>query len=171
MPAPTTPQIGPSANADRWIVTSAVVVGGTFALLKWKGKTQTTVGTFATAWGTVYLVLALAAEASPQFGGAFALLVMVGDLLANAPALSSLVSSNAFGGSSSVAPGTGAGSALKGAAGSAAGSVLGGTGGLSAGGAGVAAGVGEVAPMLPSEPYVLPQAPPTVSNAGHGAVA
>jgi hypothetical protein len=80
-------------NADRWLVTSAIVVGGTYALSKWKGKTQTTVGTFATAWGTVFLILALVTEASPQFGGAFSLLVMTGDLLANAPTLASLVQS------------------------------------------------------------------------------
>ena len=40
---------GIGQNADRWLVTSALVVGGTYALMKWKGLTQTTVPTFATA--------------------------------------------------------------------------------------------------------------------------
>lgn len=76
-------------TAERWLVTSALVVGGTYAFLKWKGKTTTSVGTFATAWGCVYLVLALMTEASPAFGGAFSILVMSGDLLANLPHLTS----------------------------------------------------------------------------------
>ena len=82
-------------NADRWLVTSAVVVGGTYAVLKWKGLTQTTVPTFTTAWGCVFLVLALMTEASPQFGGSFSLLVMTGDLLANGQKLAGLANTTA----------------------------------------------------------------------------
>lgn len=77
-------------HADEWLVTSALVVGGTYVLMKWKGLTQTPIPTFATAWGCVYLVLALVTQASPQFGGSFSVLVMTGDLLANGQKLAGL---------------------------------------------------------------------------------
>lgn len=44
-------------------------------------------GAFATAWGFTFLVIAGIAEASPAFGGAFAILVATADLLGNTPAL------------------------------------------------------------------------------------
>lgn len=74
-------------SGQRWLITSATVVGGTYAYMKWQGRTDTPVQEFVTAWGAVYFVLALVTEASPQFGGAFAALVMVSDLLDNAPRL------------------------------------------------------------------------------------
>lgn len=78
-------------GGQRWLITSATVVGGVYAYTKWQGETETTVQEFVTAWGCVYFILALITEASPQFGGAFSILVMVSDLLDNAPKLTSLV--------------------------------------------------------------------------------
>jgi hypothetical protein len=74
-------------TAERWLVTSALVVGGLYAYGRWKGTTKTSFQKFGTAWGVTYLILALMTEASPQFGGSFAILVMVGDILANGQAL------------------------------------------------------------------------------------
>lgn len=45
--------------------------------------TPANIGKFVTAWGLVFFVLALAAEAAPGLGGSFAILTAVGDLLAN----------------------------------------------------------------------------------------
>lgn len=78
-------------NGQRWLITSAFVVGGVYAYMKWRGRTQTPVSEFATAWGAVFFILALVTEASPQVGGAFSVLVMVSDLLANTPTITGLI--------------------------------------------------------------------------------
>lgn len=76
------------ATGKNWIVTSAVVVGGIYGILYWKGESKTPPGEFIVSWGVVFFVLALMGEASPKFGGSMALLVATGDLLTHAPALS-----------------------------------------------------------------------------------
>lgn len=78
-------------TGQRWLITSAFVVGGVYAYMKWRDRTQTPVSEFATAWGAVFFILALVTEAAPGFGGAFSILVMTSDLLANAPTLTTLV--------------------------------------------------------------------------------
>lgn len=45
--------------------------------------TPVNIGKFITAWGFVFFVLSLVAEAAPGFGGAFAILVATTDALAN----------------------------------------------------------------------------------------
>jgi predicted membrane-bound mannosyltransferase len=88
------------ATAERWVVISAVVTLGIYAYRRFAGGPQTfaitgnlanlvsqkpppPLGQFATAWGFVYLIIAVMAEAAPGLGGGFAILVMTGDLLAN----------------------------------------------------------------------------------------
>jgi hypothetical protein len=63
--------------------------------MKFKGLTKTGLGDALTSIGCVYLVLALMVEASPQFGGAFSILIMAGDLLANIPKLTGIASTAA----------------------------------------------------------------------------
>lgn len=45
------------------------------------------VGRFITAWGFVYILIALVAQASPNLGGSFAVLLATGDILGNGVAL------------------------------------------------------------------------------------
>jgi hypothetical protein len=86
------------STAEHWVVISAVVTAGVYfyrlitegssppATLKrtaGAGSPPVPVGAFATAWGFTYLIVALIAEAAPGLGGAFAILIMAGDLLAN----------------------------------------------------------------------------------------
>lgn len=49
--------------------------------------TPANIGKFVTAWGLVFFMLSLAAEAAPGLGGSFAILVATGDLLANTQTL------------------------------------------------------------------------------------
>lgn len=72
-----------TGKAQSLVVTSAAVVAGVYGYRRYGGKTQTGLGTFATAWGTIFFLLALGAEAAPGPAGAMALLVMTADLLAN----------------------------------------------------------------------------------------
>jgi len=72
-----------TGKAQQLVITSAAVVAGVYAYRRYGGKTQTTLGTFVTAWGTIFFILALGAEAAPGVSGAMALLVMTADLLAN----------------------------------------------------------------------------------------
>jgi hypothetical protein len=97
------------STAERWVVISAVVTAGVYLYRVLgggptakasnprqliSGKPPPPLGQFATAWGVVYLVIALMAEAAPGLGGGFAILVMTGDLLANTPALAGQVKQN-----------------------------------------------------------------------------
>jgi hypothetical protein len=83
-------------TAERWVVISALVVAGVYAYRRIVEPVQTgnlkniigignpvPLGQFATAWGTMYLVIAIMASAAPGLGGGFAILVMTGDLLTN----------------------------------------------------------------------------------------
>lgn len=45
------------------------------------------IGRFITGWGFTFLIVALMAQASPNFGGSFAILVAVGDVIGNGVAL------------------------------------------------------------------------------------
>lgn len=45
--------------------------------------TPANIGRFITAWGFVFLMLSIVAEASPELGASFAILVATGDALAN----------------------------------------------------------------------------------------
>lgn len=90
-----------SGNGERWVIISALTVLGIYA---YRRLTETASGpftvkkavglgnplpvaSFITAWGFVFLVISLMQTADDGLGGAFALLVMTTDFLANAPAL------------------------------------------------------------------------------------
>lgn len=95
-------------QAETAIAGSALIVGGIYAYRKLvegadvaatpkpKGGKATDligygtpppVGQFITGWGFVFLLLALVAQASPNLGGSFAILVATGDVLGNGLAL------------------------------------------------------------------------------------
>jgi hypothetical protein len=78
-------------GAESTIVTSAIIVGGTYAYLKSQGKTNVELSEFAVAFGAVFMVLAIGATVAPGAAAAFAILVAVADMLANAQALTSTV--------------------------------------------------------------------------------
>ncbi len=99
-----------TSAANRWVVVSAVTVGGIYGFQTIKGNAKAGVGEFVTAWGVVFFVLALVATGAPGLAGAMAILIMVADLLANTPALANLIT-QAEGGAALV-PGTGAGAAV-----------------------------------------------------------
>lgn len=87
-----------SQAAERWVTTSALIVAGIYAYRRLTEPTSTPVtakqlagsgpppplGTFATAWGFTFLVIAIMAEAAPGLGGAFAILIATADTLTNA---------------------------------------------------------------------------------------
>lgn len=88
-----------SAGAEKAITVSALLVAGVYAYRRLtEGSAPATgsktaqllgqgsppsIGTFITAWGLVYLFISVAASAAPSFGGSFAVLVAVGDILTN----------------------------------------------------------------------------------------
>lgn len=95
-------------QAETAVAGSALIVGGIYAYRKLvegadvaatpkpKGGKATDligygtpppVGQFITGWGFVFLLLALVAQASPNLGGSFAILVATGDVLGNGIAL------------------------------------------------------------------------------------
>ena len=86
-----------TARAQQLVITSAAVVAGVYAYRRYGGKSQASLGTFATAWGTIFFILALGAEVAPGVSGAMALLVMTADLLANTTGLASQVTSGLAG--------------------------------------------------------------------------
>jgi len=85
------------ATSERWVTISALIVAGIYGYRRLTEATSTPVtlkkiagignpvplGAFATAWGFTYLVVAIMAEAMPGVGGAFAILIAVGDFLTN----------------------------------------------------------------------------------------
>jgi hypothetical protein len=87
------------AQAERWVTISALAVLGIYAYRRLAEPAATTapkakelagigppppLGTFATAWGFTFLVIAVIAEAAPGLGAGFALLVATADFLTNA---------------------------------------------------------------------------------------
>lgn len=88
-------------QAERWVVISALVVAGVWAYRRLTEQPATAfsvksavgqgaplaAGAFITSWGVVFLGVSVMAAASPPLGGAFAILIMTTDLLANTPAL------------------------------------------------------------------------------------
>jgi hypothetical protein len=86
------------AAAERWVTISAVTVAGIYAyrrliepstppatVKKLMGVGELPpLGSWATAWGFTFLVVAIMAEASPPLGGSFAILIMTADILTNA---------------------------------------------------------------------------------------
>jgi hypothetical protein len=85
-------------QAERWIVTSALIVAGIYAyrrlieqpasppvkLKQIAGVGQLPpLGAWATAWGFTYLVIAVIATAAPELAAAFAILIATGELLTN----------------------------------------------------------------------------------------
>lgn len=85
------------STAERWVVISAVIVAGVYAYRRLTEAASTPVtlkkllgvgglpplGSWATAWGFTYLVLAIMTEAAPGLGGGFAILIATSDLLTN----------------------------------------------------------------------------------------
>lgn len=85
------------ATAERWVTVSAVIVAGIYAyrrltepaappvtLKKLAGVGELPpLGAFATAWGFMYLVIAIMTQAAPGLGGSFAILVATSDFLTN----------------------------------------------------------------------------------------
>lgn len=83
-------------TAEKWVVISALVVVAVYGYRRLvepveQGNLKNIVGIgnpvplaqFVTAWGFVYFVLAIMAEASPGLGGSMAILIATGDLLTN----------------------------------------------------------------------------------------
>lgn len=73
-------------TAKKWVVISSLGVLGIWWYRRFREGPQAVLATpqFITQWGTVFFVLAVITEAAPAFGGAFSMLVLVGDLLGNA---------------------------------------------------------------------------------------
>lgn len=78
-------------SSEQVIMGSAIVVAGVFAYTAWQGDEELSLGEFATAWGVIYLVLALTATVSPGLAAAFSMLIMISDLLVNAPSLGRVI--------------------------------------------------------------------------------
>jgi len=147
------------ATAERWVIISALTVAGVYAyrrLIEPSGPPATLkkivgvgelppLGAWATAWGFTFLTVSVIAEAAPGLGGAFAILIMAGDVLANGSSLFADV------GKQQTNPqATAAGAAAAGAASSA-------VGGVSAAGQAAAS---TLDPLQPSGTLTIPQAPP-----------
>lgn len=75
------------AQADQWIIASAVITGGVYVYLRWRGAHSAPVQVFVTAWGVVYVVLSVMALAAPGIAAGFAMLILTADLLANVQGL------------------------------------------------------------------------------------
>ena len=90
------------SQAEKWVVSSALVVAGIYAyrrLTETPGQPPVTakqiagvgelppLGPWTTAWGFTFLVVALMATAAPEVGAAFAVLIAVGDLMTNAQSI------------------------------------------------------------------------------------
>jgi hypothetical protein len=88
-------------TAERWVVISAVTVAGVYGYRRMTEPAAPPVtikklagvgelpplGSFATAWGFTFLVVAVIATASPGLGGSFAILIATADLLTNSASL------------------------------------------------------------------------------------
>ena len=89
-------------TAERWIVTSALVVAGVYGYRRLTEQPATPpvtvkqlagvgqlppLGAWATAWGFTFLVIAIIGTAAPELGAAFAILIATGDLLTNASSI------------------------------------------------------------------------------------
>lgn len=81
-------------TAERLVVSSAVVVGGVYAYLRYKGQAKLSLPEFGTAWGVTFLVLSLVASIAPAVAGGFSLIILTSDLLENQPALSAAIASD-----------------------------------------------------------------------------
>lgn len=72
------------SKAESIIVVAAMIVGGLWAYQQYQsGGADFDFTKFATAWGAIFLILALVVMFSPQLAAAFAGLVVVADLLTN----------------------------------------------------------------------------------------
>jgi hypothetical protein len=108
-------------TADRWVTTSALIVIGVYAYRRFTSTSTPTqkgtaknllgasplppLGQFVTAWGFVFLVCALMAEAEPGLGGGFAVLIATGDLLTNTSAITTAVTTQEGPAATAGAPG------------------------------------------------------------------
>lgn len=84
-------------TAQRWVTVSALIVAGIYAYRRLTEAAAPPVtlkklvgigelpplGSFATAWGFTFLVVAIMTEASPGLGGGFAILIATSDFLTN----------------------------------------------------------------------------------------
>lgn len=106
------------ASAEQWTTISALGVVGIYGYRRLtepaeKGSLKNVLGIgnpvplgqFITAWGFTFLVVAGMTAAAPEFGGAFAILILTSDFLANASNLTADVTAN-----EQPAPGTAHGS-------------------------------------------------------------
>jgi hypothetical protein len=90
------------SQAEKWVVSSALVVAGIYAYRRLTEKPTSPpvtakqiagvgqlppLGPWTTAWGFTFLVVALVATAAPELGAAFAVLIAVGDLMTNAQSI------------------------------------------------------------------------------------
>jgi hypothetical protein len=89
------------ATAERWVITSALITAAIYAYRRLTEPTASPttaknligqgapppLGTWATAWGFMYLGISIMAQAAPGVGGGFAILVATADFLSNGPAL------------------------------------------------------------------------------------
>lgn len=69
------------------VVTAAIIVAGLRLWMQVRGKTKTPFGEWAIGWGALFLILSLMSEAAPGGAGMLALIVVVGDVLANGATL------------------------------------------------------------------------------------
>lgn len=79
-------------QARRYVVLSALVVGGVWAYRRYKEGPASVMQApeFLVAWGATFFVLAVLSEPAPRFAGMMAILVGTGDLLANGAEISKL---------------------------------------------------------------------------------
>jgi hypothetical protein len=94
-----------SNQAETWVTVGAVATAGIYGYRRivdpsttpaGKGNAKALAGAdpapvptgqFVTAWGATWLIVSIMAEADPGLGGAFALLILAADFLANANVL------------------------------------------------------------------------------------
>ena len=84
-------------SAEQTLVVSAAIVAGLWAYEQWEapnGLGGADYVKFATAWGAIFLLLALLAMASPDLAAALAILIVAGDLLTNGQKLIGAVTAN-----------------------------------------------------------------------------
>lgn len=104
-------------TAERWVTISAFIVAAVYGYRRITEATAPPVtlkklagigelpplGSFATAWGLMFLIIAIMTEAAPGLGGGFAILVATSDLLTNSSSVFADVSKQEQAGTSAAA--------------------------------------------------------------------
>ena len=82
-----------SDNAKSMLVTAAMIIAAIRLWMQVRGKTKTPFIEWAIAWGALFFILALVAEASPAAATSLAFIVVVSDFLKNGVSLTTDISS------------------------------------------------------------------------------